>query len=225
MRKTVSCLITLLLLLMSIIHVAAFSDCSDKSVQILGQLKIINGYNDGTFRPDNDISRAEMMKMAVTAEWIAANITSDKKIIEDDTVSFTDVTVDDWFYEHLKFAVPNSIIDGYDDGSFKPNNTVTAAEAIKICLSLASYDVFVANSSPWYVSWMDVAVKYGLISEGEFEPNSKISRGQVAELMYRAINMPIVVVAGGTPENVKYEICDGEIREFDSIYNRLLDKR
>ncbi len=83
----------------------------------------VSGYGDGTFRPNSPISRAEALSLII-------DITG---FIDYDTSSlghqFTDVTANDWFAIPLAVAVSYELIEGYGDGSFRPNASLSRAEA------------------------------------------------------------------------------------------------
>lgn len=79
----------------------------------------IGGYEDGTFRPDQSITRAEFVRLlnsAVSTQGSAA-------------ISFSDVSPSDWYYNDVAKAVGNNIASGFEDGTFKPNETVTRMQA------------------------------------------------------------------------------------------------
>src|SRR5699024_11185593 len=78
--------------------------------------------SDGSFRPDNDITRAEFIKI----------INSVFGYPELGQVDFTDVNEGDWFYDDLAKAVEAGYIEGYSDETMRPNNPITRAEASKI---------------------------------------------------------------------------------------------
>ena len=82
---------------------------------------LINGYEDGTFRPDEKITRAEFTQM----------IANDIKTNGTKSVSFNDVN-NHWAKPAIQKVAGNGIINGYEDNSFKPDNNITRAEAVKM---------------------------------------------------------------------------------------------
>ena len=79
----------------------------------------IGGYEDGTFRPDQSITRAEFVRLlnsAISTQGSAA-------------ISFSDVSPSDWYYNDVAKAVGNNIASGFEDGTFRPNETVTRMQA------------------------------------------------------------------------------------------------
>ena len=83
---------------------------------------IINGYNDGTFRPNNAITRAEFA--AIATRFAKANNSG--------SLSFSDVSASAWYYKSVLTAVNYGWINGYSDGTFRPDQPILRAEAAKI---------------------------------------------------------------------------------------------
>ena len=105
-----------------------FSDVSadkwyNNAVSTLCHMGVLGGYSDGTFRPNAPITRAEFAKIAVS--FAQANGSAVYSY-------FTDVKTTDWFAPYVTAAKDSSLIEGYSDGSFKPENRITRAEACAI---------------------------------------------------------------------------------------------
>lgn len=105
-----------------------FSDVSadkwyNNAVSTLCHMGVLGGYSDGTFRPNAPITRAEFAKIAVSfAQTNGSAVYS----------YFTDVKTTDWFAPYVTAAKDSSLIEDYSDGSFKPENRITRAEACAI---------------------------------------------------------------------------------------------
>lgn len=107
----------------------SFTDVSADSwyntpVSTLSAMGLIEGYEDGSFRPDNPITRAEFAAIA------GRFFTDNDAIYEPGT--FSDIEGAEWFADAVQAAKDHDIIGGYPDGSFKPNNPITRAEACSI---------------------------------------------------------------------------------------------
>ena len=105
-----------------------FSDVSadkwyNNAVSTLCHMGVLGGYSDGTFRPNAPITRAEFAKIAVS--FAQANGSAVYSY-------FTDVKTTDWFAPYVTAAKDSGLIEGYSDGSFKPENRITRAEACAI---------------------------------------------------------------------------------------------
>ena len=91
------------------------------AVNSLSQIGIFNGYGDGTFRPGQNITRAEYVKA----------LTSCVPAVEADN-PFSDVKSTHWAYRNILTAISKQWINGYEDGTFRPDQTITRAEAVTI---------------------------------------------------------------------------------------------
>lgn len=85
----------------------------------------VTGYEDGTFRPDAPVNRAEALKILSIASSLQTLETQNP-------VAFFDVTENDWFSTYVTAAASREIVRGYEDGTFRPGNPITRAEAAKI---------------------------------------------------------------------------------------------
>jgi len=104
----------------------AFTDVSkddwfNNAVSTLANAGVLNGYEDGTFRPNETITRAELVKIAVSFYSTEASTSS----------AFSD-TSDHWAEDIINAASDLGFIDGYEDGTFKPDQKMTRAETMKV---------------------------------------------------------------------------------------------
>lgn len=106
-----------------------------KSVQYLIENDIVKGYDDGLYRPDNKINRAEFVMILNSIQSKMSGKDEVNKCTEE---PFPDVSCDSWFCPSVYNAKAKGIIGGYDDGLFKPGNQTNKAEASKI-LAIAFY--------------------------------------------------------------------------------------
>jgi hypothetical protein len=89
---------------------------------------IVAGYEDGTFRPDAPVNRAEALKILSLGSQLSPANT-------DTAPTFLDVSSTDWFESYVRSAAAREIVSGYGDGTFGPGNSITRAEAAKIVLN------------------------------------------------------------------------------------------
>ena len=89
---------------------------------------IVDGYDDGTFKPDAPINRAEALKII----FLASKLEPFDDIDYSDR--FSDVRPGDWYEEYVSSALSYEFVEGYDDGTFRPGQSITRAEASKIVL-------------------------------------------------------------------------------------------
>lgn len=92
------------------------------AVRTLASLGIIKGIGDGQFAPNRTITRAEFTVIAMRFANVSADVTN----------PFTDIATNDWYYTAVTSAVSYGWINGYSDGSFRPQATITRAEVVTI---------------------------------------------------------------------------------------------
>src|SRR5207249_3360153 len=85
---------------------------------------LIDGYRDGTFRPYDYVTRAQVAKIVVQAAGLS--------LIHPATPSFSDVPVGSTFYDYIETARASSILSGYPDGTFRPDAQATRGQICKI---------------------------------------------------------------------------------------------
>lgn len=93
-----------------------------EAVNTLASLGIIKGIGDGQFAPNRTITRAEFTVIAMRFANVSADVTN----------PFTDIAANDWYYTAVTSAVSYGWINGYSDGSFRPQATITRAEVVTI---------------------------------------------------------------------------------------------
>jgi len=177
-----------------------YEDWFFEDVSFLSDLEIINGYEDGCFHPNNQVTRAEFTKMAIEGtdyaegfNWIYDLPTTD---------AFTDVTSSDWFAEYVSQAKANEFINGYTDRTFRPNQPITRAEAIKILYAMNSELNTLENpfeggnpftditTTDWFFTPVGITYNQEIINgktETVFAPNDNLTRAEAAKIVSRLI--------------------------------------
>ena len=174
---------------------AAFSDQADiqstEAVDALTALGVIEGYTDGSFRPDVTVTRAEMAKMIFT---ILNGGNDDASAYANLPTSFTDLT-DNWYKGYIKYLQNSGIIAGKSATRFAPNETVTGVEAAKMLLVVAGYNADKAGLEG--LSWMANTMKYAnlnnLFEDVDTDVNAGLPRQYAAQIMFNALDMQRVV--------------------------------
>ena len=124
---------------------AAFTDQSDIAVDsdvvdTMTALGVIEGYLDGSFRPDDTVTRGEMAKMI----YVVRTGRSDASAYNDDATTFTDIG-DHWARGYIKYCNSLGIIAGHSATRFAPDDTVTTQEAAKMLLVTLGYNAETAG--------------------------------------------------------------------------------
>jgi hypothetical protein len=164
---------------------------ADGPVQYLYDKGVISGYSDGTFRPNDTVTRAQFAKMLVGAmEW---------QVVAPQTPTFSDVPADFWGYSYIETAYTHGALTGYADGTFRPGAPVTRAQVAKMVYISRAWNLDEgAETLPfndvgqgdWYYTYAmaagasEIMAGYG---DGSFRPNAPATRGQVAKILTIAL--------------------------------------
>ena len=182
-----------------------FSDVADNytatAIETLRLMGVLDGYSDGTFRPNAALTRAQFCKMAVYA------MDGSSELGRYSTVTiFPDVKPSFWASSYINMAAKKSIIAGFADGKFKPNQTVTAGQAVTILMRGLGYKDE-NMGGVWPQGYMAEAKTCGLLkSTGITSAYSALTRGQAAKLFLnlfeakRGTGEGAVVLFSFTPE-------------------------
>ena len=153
------------------------------SVRLNGDLEksgLMNGYPDGTFRPDAKITRAE------TAALLRRAAEINGYSIRDDVFS----DVDMWAEDAINELAAAGVVTGYPDGTFRPDNTVTRAEFVTMLMRLIGQEggeaPFEDVRGHWAEKYIAKAAEYGYVGgypDGTFRPDANITRAEAFRIM------------------------------------------
>lgn len=150
----------------------------------------VTGYEDNTIKPDNNITRAEA---AALISRISSGFDSDKDY---DVSKFADVDSGAWFAKNVGYAAENNIVSGYEDGSFRPQNTITREEFAAMICRFMKYDTSASEvfsdvpSEHWAAPYIAAMKANGIISgyeDGSFGLGKNITRAETIAIINRAL--------------------------------------
>ena len=162
---------------------------------------IVSGYTDGSFGPDNYITRAEITKIALGAFEYEIGTHENE---------FSDVETGAWYENYITSAYDAGILSGYGDGTFKPGNYINRAEALKILLNSSKIeeidgaDKFLGTETNWQNTFADVssadwfyeyvmkAYTGGIVSgysSTSFAPGNNITRAEACKIVINLMNL------------------------------------
>ncbi|MBO8126998.1 MAG: S-layer homology domain-containing protein [Firmicutes bacterium] len=185
---------------------------AENAVLSLVDQGVINGYPDGTFRPEKEVTRAEYAKILALAFDISPKPGTD----------FSDVKTDHWAANYINALAEDGIITGYPDGTFRPNNHITRAEAVTMVarvLDLLNNDETIPQ---WSQSFMDVGPDHWAFIPVEltsrlqvlppqwsdrFQPKRNITRAEVAYMVFKATD---------------FEVTKGTVSSIDTETNTII---
>ncbi len=183
------------------------------SINWMDEAGVINGYPDGTFKPDQCVNRVEFLKMMFKTFEIATSAY--------DATLFSDTPEGQWYTPYVKAAIARKTINGYPDGTFKPGQCVNRVEAIKMAvlefnmgenpgawgMYTNPYDVALVKDAWWKpyfatamganfvgidhfvqydADWMKLGIDNNFGNPTyDFGPGESMTRKEVAEMLYR----------------------------------------
>jgi hypothetical protein len=176
-------------------------------VKELSARGIVKGYEDKSFKPNNQITRAEFLIMVLRASG-NDNFDNNSGFLDEYPQSnFKDVKTSDWFHKAVEEGTSNGLIKGYSDNSFHPNSPITRAEATALLNKMIKFkygedislpvrafsDPFSdVKPSDWY--YEDVQRIYGYsIIDGDsngtsFSPNRYLNRAEASKIINKTLN-------------------------------------
>jgi murein DD-endopeptidase MepM/ murein hydrolase activator NlpD len=173
---------------------SVFKDVSTNSkyhdaLVYLKNKEVIDGYPDGTFKVSNKLSRVEALKLILHG--------SGQRILAGSS-SFKDTEKGSWYDSYLFTAVKNGVVSGYEDGTFRPANTVNKAEFYKMLLNSAgvvvedsvSYSPFVdVETNAWFAPFFIKAYEMEIIDSDikYISPSEAINRGEAAYAIFKTL--------------------------------------
>jgi hypothetical protein len=160
------------------------------AIKYLEEYNIIGGYSDGTFKPEKTVNRVEALKMLMLAFNVEVPLSGTGQL------PFSDTDNGAWYSSTLATAVNKAIVKGYDDGTFKPGNTVNKAEYLKMLFLTggiqpgADLDGNPYSDVPkntWYAPFAYLTNKQNLLDvpNNRLQADKGMTRGDVAETIYR----------------------------------------
>lgn len=147
------------------ILIALFTDVNKSTsykdaIDWMASKKLIEGYSDGTFRPDNCVIRADFLKMLFLTHQTDLSFPDGTAGSHYYDTIFSDIDLKAWYWQYVRTALKNKVIQGYPDGTFRPSQCVNRAEAIKMAVIEYATDNFIndmyAGSSFLLSSYKDV---------------------------------------------------------------------
>lgn len=189
MKKLTALLLALCLALPAAVNAApSYSDTAgssyEKYVSFATALGFMEGYPDGTFHPDESMTRAEFAALAVRLRGM------DGGGAEVQT-PFPDVSAGHWASSVIASAVGSGILKGYPDGYFYPEENITVGEAICVMIGMLGYTYFAESQGGYPQGYLAQASSLG-IWRASANADSIMTRGMIAEMIYRASEVDIL---------------------------------
>ena len=200
MRKIIFILIVCLLIqLPAFAYTDVFNEKFENKLEALSEYNIINGYEDGTFRPQNPITRAEFCKLIICATM--------NEGIELDGNGFSDVSDSFWAKDYICAARALEIVNGVTATAFAPQANITNEQAIKMIVCSLGYGEEAIASGGYPNGYIKIAKDLGII-ENNFNAKAISTRQGIAEMVYNALDIELYLI---------YVSGDGSIERQKSL--------
>lgn len=154
------------------------------AIKFLSEAGVVDGYldeetGDRSYKPESDINRAEFLKILLKDSGYQADLSSE---------CFPDVPTDAWYAEYVCVAKELGFVSGYEDGKFKPETTISEAEALKIVGKSFEWQVEeLETGGQWYEPYLNYAKNADLIESDDV--SALLDRGGMAELFFRSLEV------------------------------------
>ena len=200
-QKKVLSLVLCVAMLLSVMVMgtgAAFTDEDDFSPQyaeaaeVLTNLKVMQGYDDGSFLPQRNITRAQVATLIYRAA--TGDVTDSQTDIYSDYDKFDDVQSTDWFAGYVNYCGNAELIKGFTPTTFGPNKNVTGYQVLAMILRAVGYDQNDEfTGSGWEIRTASTAESLGILDNVQDATlGQPATRELVAELIFRAMIVPTV---------------------------------
>jgi len=172
------------------------NDVFAEYINTLYSLGIISGYSDGTYRPDESVTRAQLAKFIVNGFDLGS---------DDSGEQFPDIDKNSSLASYVQVLRNSGIIDGFSDGTFRPDTPVSRGAATKFIVNameqigidvetdvpsgISFSDVGVGNTFGKYIMFLSEKQVVGGYSDGTFKPTGNLTRGQMAKMITLAIDI------------------------------------
>ena len=198
MKKFLS-LVLALVMTMSLVTISAgakdFDDNGDidykEAVDVISALGIVDGYSDGSFRPDGSLTRGAAAK--IICNLILGPTTA--SALSATTAPFKDVPTTNKFAGYITYCAQQGIIGGYGDGTFRPSGTLTGNAFMKMLLGALGYDSSIEHytGSNWQVNVVKQAIGIGLDDgNDEFVGSKAVTRQEAALYSFNMLKADMV---------------------------------
>lgn len=198
MKKVLSLVLALAMVLgsFSFVSAAPMSDVTEpvlkKAVDRLSLLEVLTGYPDGTFKPEQTITRAEFAAVAVRVKGLEDAANAAKGL----ATGFTDVAPTFWASGYVGTAGKLGIVNGVGNGLFAPNAPVKYEEAITMIVRALGYEAEAQVKGGYPYGYLIVANDRGLLDDVKGTQGTPASRGIVAQITDNALEIPKMIQVG-----------------------------
>ena len=205
LKKTLVLLVVLSMILSAVSPVFAFNDeiAEEYAEQAnkMAAFGVFTGDANGNFNAEENITRAEM---AVVIGRLMGLTTNEANANQYYASNFSDVAAGEWYTGWVNLVAGRGIISGFPDGTFRPNEKVTQAQAVTMIVKALGWGVVVDQTGTWPANYITKASELRLFKNAVETNSELVTRGNVAIYCYNALTAKTWVESESTG-NVKRE--------------------
>ena len=180
----------------------------EEAIETLGALEIMIGDAEtGNFRPDDSIKRSEFAKVAVETMGFGNVAQSNTQ-----KTKFPDVVENHWANGYINVATQQGIVIGDDEGNFRPDDTISYAEAMAMLVRITGYEPSAESKGGFPSGYLVVGAQNGIDKNAVASANDAVLRGMVAQMTFNALTIDMMEQVG-FGSDVKYEVVDKNLLE------------
>ncbi len=218
LRKVLAFVITFTMVLGFAASAAVFPDVDSSSsyaeaVTILSSLGIMIGDDHGNFDPDNTIIRSEVAAIVVRAKGLG-----DAAAGAAGATRFSDVAGSHWASGYINLASQSGIINGFPDGTFRPDDAVTYEQVVKMIVAALGYTPMAEQMGGYPSGYLVIAAQRNINRGALAGAGEPAKRSIVARLTFNALDVDVMEQTGWNPSDPYYETMTGKTLLKDFLY-------
>lgn len=213
LKKVIALVCVFAMMLTTVAFAATYSDVTEDSayyeaVETLNKLDIVTGYEDGTYKPEDGVTRAEMAALIARIQGYGETAKGAAN------TGFADVPASHWASGYIANAAGMGIINGYGDGNFGPEDPVKYEQAVKMVMATLGYTPYAEKNGGYPTGYLAAAQRYDVsLNVANAAVGTNANRGTVAQILAKAIDTPLMLQTyWNTNGEVGYEIADDPLK-------------
>lgn len=191
-KRLVVFMLVLSMVIGTMVPAFAFSDVEDTyyedEINKLAAVGVVTGDPEGTFRPEDNITRAEVA--VIICKMLGAGNTMDAQ--KNMPSKFSDVATGEWYTGAVNLATDIGVIAGFPDGTFRPNDNITVAQAVTLMVNALGRKVYVEKAGEWPANYIAEGAKLGVTKNVVAGAQDDLAtRGVVSAMAWNSLDIPV----------------------------------
>ncbi len=175
----------------------------EEAIETLGALSIMVGDKDtGLFRPDEALKRSEFAKIAVEAVGLGDVAAANNK-----QTKFPDVVSDHWANGYINVATEQGMVIGDDEGNFRPDDTISYAEAMTMLVRATGYEPAAESRGGFPTGYIVIGSQNGINKNANASADDDVLRGMVAQMVFNSLTVKLMEQVG-FGNDASYEVTE-----------------